>query len=339
MALQTSAATYYVGTCKAGSYSTISAAVNDSAVPPGSTINICPGTYAEQVIVSKALTLQGMTTSSESGAILNIGLIGGRAQFHSPTSEVYGIVLTPAILVQASPVNLNNITIQYASPNTFPDQCSNTKGYIVGVFYSSGSSGNLNHVFAATDTGLGCGVGLWVENGNPSVADSVRVQNSNFLGDYYAAISGAGSLVTGQPAQLTLNLTASQLRGLDGGSGAYLDKIGGTVGGNTISPARGSGSFLNVTANVGIYDNAPSLLLTGNTISDFISSGLVLSAPGTTIKSNRIWNTNAGIDLGCNAGTIAGNTITGASVGLAHVPSAFTGANSFFGVATIASKC
>ena len=52
------AATFFVGTCKAGAFGSINAAI--AAVPSGSTINVCPGTYAEQVVISKALTLQGI---------------------------------------------------------------------------------------------------------------------------------------------------------------------------------------------------------------------------------------------------------------------------------------
>ncbi len=58
------AATYAVGTCKPTlpSFLSISAAV--SSVPAGSTIEVCPGTYAEQVIISNtkkcALTSIGL---------------------------------------------------------------------------------------------------------------------------------------------------------------------------------------------------------------------------------------------------------------------------------------
>ena len=55
------AATYYVGTCKAGAFGSISAAV--AAVPAGSTVDVCPGTYAEQVMINQVLTLQGISSA------------------------------------------------------------------------------------------------------------------------------------------------------------------------------------------------------------------------------------------------------------------------------------
>src|SRR5207248_10194364 len=64
------AATYYEGTCKGGSYGTISAAVAD--VPAGSIINVCPGTYPEQVVISKALTLQGIVSGNSSQAVITV---------------------------------------------------------------------------------------------------------------------------------------------------------------------------------------------------------------------------------------------------------------------------
>lgn len=60
------AATFYVGSCKAGSFGTISAAV--AAVPAGSIVNVCPGTYPEQVVISQALTLKGMLSGNSSQA-------------------------------------------------------------------------------------------------------------------------------------------------------------------------------------------------------------------------------------------------------------------------------
>jgi pectin methylesterase-like acyl-CoA thioesterase len=51
-----------VGTCtNHPHYGSIQEAVN--SVPAGSTIEICPGTYAEQVLITSALTLEGVSST------------------------------------------------------------------------------------------------------------------------------------------------------------------------------------------------------------------------------------------------------------------------------------
>src|ERR1700692_1768215 len=64
------AANYAVGTCKPSlpSYTTISAAV--SSVPPGSTVQVCPGTYPEQVTIAQPLTLKGITSANAGQAVI-----------------------------------------------------------------------------------------------------------------------------------------------------------------------------------------------------------------------------------------------------------------------------
>ena len=58
-----------VGSCAGPSFFTsIQAAV--SAASPGSTVRICPGTYAEQVVVTKPLTLRGLQSGGSSGAVI-----------------------------------------------------------------------------------------------------------------------------------------------------------------------------------------------------------------------------------------------------------------------------
>ena len=62
------ASTVYVGTCGSPNYPTITAAV--SAVPTGSTVNVCPGTYAEQVRINKNLTLNGVQNGTNDAAVV-----------------------------------------------------------------------------------------------------------------------------------------------------------------------------------------------------------------------------------------------------------------------------
>jgi pectin methylesterase-like acyl-CoA thioesterase len=58
------ASTVQVGGCKTGltNFPTISAAV--TAVPSGSIIEVCPGTYPEQVVINKNLTLDGIASGT-----------------------------------------------------------------------------------------------------------------------------------------------------------------------------------------------------------------------------------------------------------------------------------
>jgi pectin methylesterase-like acyl-CoA thioesterase len=68
------AATYEVGTCISGpgvvSFATISAAVDSSSVPNGSTILVCPGTYGEQVTITRPLNLTGVTSGTANQALI-----------------------------------------------------------------------------------------------------------------------------------------------------------------------------------------------------------------------------------------------------------------------------
>src|SRR5271154_1139769 len=68
IALSSRAFANTVGTCEPGNqYPTIQAAVN--AATPGSTVNICPGTYTEQVLITKNLHLVGVASGTKHAAV------------------------------------------------------------------------------------------------------------------------------------------------------------------------------------------------------------------------------------------------------------------------------
>ena len=71
-AQQLSASVVAVGPCVANvvHFTSIQGAVN--AVPPGSTIKICPASYPEQVVINKNLTLVGVNSGSADNPVLVI---------------------------------------------------------------------------------------------------------------------------------------------------------------------------------------------------------------------------------------------------------------------------
>src|SRR5438045_9468634 len=85
---------------------TTSAAV--AAGPAGSIINVCPGTYAQQVVISKALTLQGIFSGDSSQAVITVPNSGLTT---TPSIDpIFGTVAAQ-IQVTAGPVNITNITV------------------------------------------------------------------------------------------------------------------------------------------------------------------------------------------------------------------------------------
>jgi hypothetical protein len=104
---------------------------------------------------------------------------------------------------------------------------------------------------------------------------------------------------------------------------------------------------------IGVFDDAPTVNVTSNTIAapgyglfllaaggvsgNHISGanvGVAVGAGGATITGNRIVSsTTSGIELGCLTGTVSGNFINDAPVGIDQAPAGI-GPNSFANTAT-----
>ena len=59
-----------------------------------------------------------------------------------------------------------------------------------------------------------------------------------------------------------------------------------------------------------------------------------LAASGVVVQSNTISESGTAIEFSCHTGTVSGNTISEAVIGLDTVPAAFVGANTFESVGT-----
>jgi Periplasmic copper-binding protein (NosD) len=348
------AATYYVGSCKTGSYSTVQAAV--SGVPSGSTIEVCPGTYYEQVVISKALTLEaipnagGLVTISDNGLTL------------ATTTSIYWGTVAPHIQITAGPVNITGIAL-YQYDGEGPD--SGCTAFEIGIFYGSGSSGTVKGVNASSGT---CyfynnqrfsSIGIAAENGagvtqSVTIEDSYIVSNNNGWGVNVAGISiYSGQTPPSLNAKVRNNYVTNQFSELGGGPSTgmmYLGTAQGSIIGNFIITSYVNGQFdgtpIGVLVespnaavsenwiyeqNVGINIETAGANVTSNQMFNN-TTGILIGIGGATVKSNTIFGSQPAIDFSCTTGnTVAGNTIN-TFAGLGNVPTGFTGSNTFYNV-------
>jgi hypothetical protein len=327
------AATYAVGTCKPSlpSYTTISAAVG--AVPPFSTVEVCPGTYSEQVMIAQPLTLKGISSGNAGQAVVTVpgsGLI--------VVTDGFGISIAPQVHVTAGPVNISDITV---------DGTGNTVGgsaWLVGIFYDSNSSGTVNEVTVRNLSDSGITGGVWAENTN-ATSESVTIENSNFhdidnsavitLSNPASTLSAAvkGNTMQGGYYQVQWQSGAGSLTAnvINGGYEAIV--VSAPLSGPAIGPLTVSG---NTTANqsYGIVAYG-GVTATSNKISNASVAGIYEGGGGNTYKGNAITKTSVGIEFNCNTPTVTSNTINDATTGLNDVPASFSGANGFDNVVTL----
>ncbi|HLX82557.1 MAG TPA: right-handed parallel beta-helix repeat-containing protein [Terriglobales bacterium] len=333
------AATYYVGTCHSPSFATISDAVGAPTVAPGSTIKICGGSYFEQVIISKPLTLIGIVGTEGNADVL---IAGSSGSMLSAVGAVFNNLFTPLVWVKAGPVTIQDITVD----DDFLS-CANT--VYVGFYLASGVSGTLNRV---ASQGQCVGASVYAENATSPVT-SVTIENS-FLNngiDAVGAVVPAGDSplldvkITGN--QVTPNVPAPPGSGGNGyGNGIYLYEVSGTVATNSIfGPKQVGPTAYN---GIGIWDESAGVTVSSNTIMFngfddplYKAEGIAILEDQTTVKSNKISGVQYGIDMGCHPSTVTSNTINLTASGLLSVPRAFTGINSVYNsfVATPASDC
>jgi pectin methylesterase-like acyl-CoA thioesterase len=160
LASMPSYASVAVGTCQPQltHFTTINAAV--TAVPSGTTIMVCPGSYPEQVVINKNLTLKGVPFGGSSAAIITAPA-GGIAV--NSTSLASGGAIAAQILVDgASAVTISNMIVD--GSNNGIATCGTD---LVGVYYRN-SSGTvtkntvLNQALSSELNGCQSGLGIFV---------------------------------------------------------------------------------------------------------------------------------------------------------------------------------
>jgi parallel beta-helix repeat protein len=331
---------YAVGTCKPGlpSFTTIQGALD--ATPAPNVVEVCPGTYNEQIVIGMAVTVEGISDGNSTQAVI-APPAGGLVV--SATTDT-GFPIAAQVFVQSSSeVNLSNLTVDGTGNNVTADNIG-----VVGVFYL-GSPGTLNHLAVRNQSGNGYGYGVRLQGGIP--VPSVIVENCSLRGfDNAGIITETNSslfeldatikdnyvsggfqhgvvLEEGQTTSITGNLVVA-FWGIQIGGG------GGSVSKNTTITTEP----FNYTGGAGIALYTDGVPVTSNAVYNYSSSeGLVVNSSDARVTGNTITDSGIAIDFTGTAGNnVHSNRILGAGWGTINVATGATPINTFYNVGTIA---
>ena len=332
------AGTVFVGGCGNPNFTTIQAGVNGA--PAGSTVDVCPGTYPEQVFINKRLTLQGIAVGTANQAIVAAPAGGVVANTNSLAT---GLPIAAQIWVHDTRgVTISNLTVDGA--NNGITTCSPN---LVGVYYQD-ASGTVNEVVARNQTaGLtsplnGCqwGMGIFVQSGISTVTGTAGTSTVTVANSSVHDFQKNG--ITGNEVGTTLTARVNQVRGQGPTTGAAENGIqigfgaAGAVTNNSVideiySPCVSTSDCGAIGEGILLFD-ATGISVTRNHVGNTqtgvgVTGDGAFSADDQTINNNVVDGTLVfdAIDLcGSNGGTINSNTIAGSSESAIHLDSTCT---------------
>lgn len=321
--------TLYVGSCHAGSYATIGAAL--TAATPGTIIDVCPGTYAEQLTIAGPgldnITLQGIPYT-HAGLTTDAAVIVPPAGGLSPMGTIFDTDNGPAsALPQILVLNATGVTISHITVDAQSNQSCGS-GLLIGIYYQDSSGTVSNSVARNQNEGGGngsqCGWGIAIESDGtgPSATPTLTVSNSSVHNFQKNGIVARGNNSTAPNLIATFNtvigvgpvLGNAAQNGIEAAFGAT-----GTVKNNYVADVLYNPNNTNASAGTGIlfYATSGSPVAENNTVdSANIGIGIIYDpnfgggGSGATINSNHIGGSLMleGIDL-CGNNEIANSNI------------------------------
>jgi parallel beta-helix repeat protein len=264
--------------CPTAAYTSIQAAVN--AAKSGDVIRVCAGTYHEQVVIEKSLSL-----AADNGVIvIPSDVVANAAGFSS------GDPLAAIILAQ----NADNINLQGFIVDGSANGLTACGPTLIGILYQD-ASGSIEHNFvrhvqlASTLPGCQSGNAIDVESSSSGQSDVTIAENS--VDSYQKngiTANGPGTkvLVTGNAVTGLGPTTGAAQNGIQIGFGAHGPVTNNSVADNVYSPCE---SVANCPTNA--------------------TGILIVQSDGVRVESNTVSSSQVGIFVAANNGNIGGNTV------------------------------
>ena len=271
------------------------------AATPGDTIQVCSGTYDEQVEIAKPLSLVGVPSHGKNAAVVQPSNVVANADYlGTPTAAM--------ILVQdTSGVNIRNITVDGINNGVV---CGADSPYFNGIFVKNASGKVESVVIKNLLSPGGCafadGLDILATEGEVL---QITVEDSS-IHDYDdsgifgfgagASLSAIKNVVTGRAT------AAQEQRGIDLEGGAN-GSIEGNIVTNNFNPECPSCSF--ISHNIGLFDATDSSVV-GNIVG-FTNFAIEANTTGVSFIENRIFNADfAGFFIFGDDNILQDNTIT-----------------------------
>ncbi|MFZ0798747.1 MAG: hypothetical protein WCA13_13380 [Terriglobales bacterium] len=284
-------------------------------------IDVCPGTYTEQVVISQSLTLIGVKGGSQNAAVIvppTTGVVANTVDVDT------GNPIAAQILVQntAGPVSITNLTVDGTG-----NQISGCSPDLHGILFQN-ASGTVDHVAvrnqipAGVPSGCQIGEGIFVQTAtgftSTVTVETSSVHNYNKNG------------ITGNDPGTKLTATGSYIQGAgvvpSGGAAQNGIQLGygatGQISLNTVIDNIYGDPTVAASADILLYDTAESsgITVTSNVLgnsqlpigleTDF-AYGASEYGDGVTVTTNKIFGTSTydAIDVCTNGNTVTKNTI------------------------------
>jgi len=335
--LASATVTYVVGTCKNSNNTITSITQALQTTPRPNVVEVCPGYYVEQVVITFPVTVEGISDGSTPDVNIeppSSGLV--------TTTTDSGIPIAAQVWVDnaGGEVNLTNLNV--IGSGYLP-----SNAHYAGVLYQN-TPGTMNHMVSVAHVGNGFGVGVWLQGG--SATPSVTLENSFIAEADTAALAaetnsstselsvtikgnsmnpGANNTETLYGIALFGGLTAAISDNLiTGGPTAMWLESGseGTISKNTIDGYNEDGAAIILKSD--------DMSVTGNTIEgNGEGVGIAVGSSVAPVTDNTIRFEDQGIDFVCIAGNnVHSNTIMGSNYGIIDVPASAVSANTYYSV-------
>jgi parallel beta-helix repeat protein len=318
------ASSVQVGTCLPSPphFTSIQAAVN--AVSSGGSVEVCPGTYHEQVMITKAVTIIGIQSGTNDAAVI-LPPPGGLV---ANGTDISGNSVAAQIFVNnaSGPVTIERLTVD----GTGNDIAGCGPPFLEGIYYQNSSGTITNNVVRnqyETDYAAygGCENGLAINVESTNSSDTVTISGNSVRAYQKNGITASGAATGAGSPGPAVTISGNYVVGLAAiamnWQGVYSGK--GVAAENGIQVGYGaSGKVETNVVNDNIWGQD-----TSNDTGDAASGILIFASPNITVTGNEAGSAQFGIALvtdssgfcGTSSAPISCGTADGATVTLNKV--------------------